>query len=58
MYIVHPHNACSYALCLEATEEDQIPLVEGEVIEQIEQVDEDWWFGVGAGGTKSGLFPG
>lgn len=33
-------------------------LVEGELIEQIEQLDEGWWSGVGAGGTKSGLFPG
>ena len=32
-------------------------LVEGEVIEQIEEIDEGWWSGVGEGGTKSGLFP-
>jgi hypothetical protein len=32
-------------------------LVEGEYIEQIEEADEGWWTGVGAGG-KSGLFPG
>lgn len=33
-------------------------LVEGELIEQIEQLDEGWWSGVGADGAKSGLFPG
>ena len=32
-------------------------LVEGEYIEQIEEIDEGWWFGVGPGGKK-GLFPG
>ena len=31
-------------------------LIEGEYIEQIEEVDEGWWSGVGAGG-KAGLFP-
>lgn len=51
-----------------------MPLEEGEEIEQIEQVDEGtfflgvrvqklrmfvvWWSGVGAGGHKSGYFPG
>ncbi len=35
-----------------------MPLVEGELIEQIEQLDEGWWSGVGEGGAKSGLFPG
>ena len=33
-------------------------LREGEVIEQIEQLDEGWWSGVSADGTRSGLFPG
>ena len=33
-------------------------LGEGEVIEQIEQLDEGWWSGIGAHGTKQGLFPG
>lgn len=32
-------------------------LVEGEVIEQIEEVGEGWWSGVGQGGAKTGLFP-
>jgi hypothetical protein len=33
-------------------------LVEGEIIQQIEEVDEGWWTGVGGGGSKAGLFPG
>lgn len=32
-------------------------LVEGEVITQIDQVDEGWWFGVSEDGKKQGLFP-
>lgn len=32
-------------------------LVEGELIEQIEEIDEGWWQGVGEGGAKHGLFP-
>ena len=27
------------------------------MIEEIEQVDKDWWYGVGGGGAKCGLFP-
>ena len=33
-------------------------LVEDELIEEIEQLDEGWWSGVGSDGAKSGLFPG
>jgi len=33
-------------------------LVEDELIEEIEQLDEGWWSGVGSSGAKSGLFPG
>ena len=33
-------------------------LVEEELIEEIEQLDEGWWSGVGSSGAKSGLFPG
>ena len=33
-------------------------LVEGEVIHQVEQLDEGWWNGVSIDGMKSGLFPG
>ena len=32
-------------------------LTEGELVEQIEQLDEGWWQGVGPGG-RCGLFPG
>lgn len=32
-------------------------LVEGEVVTQIDQVDEGWWFGVSEDGKKQGLFP-
>ncbi|CDO74750.1 hypothetical protein BN946_scf184411.g7 [Trametes cinnabarina] len=41
----------------EAQEDNEMDLVEGELIEQIEQLDEGWWSGVGAGGAKQGLFP-
>ena len=43
---------------MQAQEDNEMNLVEGELIEQIEQLDEGWWSGVGAGGTKQGLFPG
>lgn len=33
-------------------------LLEGELIEQIEEIDEGWWSGVGDNGRKTGLFPG
>ena len=33
-------------------------LVEGELIEEIEKLDEGWWSGVGENGAKHGLFPG
>jgi len=33
-----------------------MPLTEGELIEQIEELDEGWWAGVGPGG-KQGMFP-
>jgi hypothetical protein len=39
-------------------EENEIDLVEGELIEQIETVDYSWWSGVGDKGRKTGLFPG
>lgn len=32
-------------------------LIEGEIIEDVDQVDESWWTGSGPGG-KAGLFPG
>lgn len=39
-----------------ADEENEMTLVEGEIVEQIEMIDEGWWSAVGEGG-KSGLFP-
>ena len=41
---------------LQATEDNEMNLVEGEYIEQIEEIDDGWWSGVGPGG-KTGLFP-
>jgi hypothetical protein len=41
----------------QAQEDNEMSLTEGELIEQIEQVDEGWWSGIGQGGAKSGLFP-
>ncbi|KAH7904713.1 SH3 domain-containing protein [Hygrophoropsis aurantiaca] len=40
----------------EAAEDNEMTLVEGELVEQIEEVDEGWWSGV-VGGVKNGLFP-
>jgi hypothetical protein len=39
-------------------EANEMALEEGEVITQIDQVDEGWWFGVSEDGKKEGLFPG
>ncbi|KAI1787010.1 hypothetical protein LXA43DRAFT_1085152 [Ganoderma leucocontextum] len=41
----------------DAQEDNEMDLIEGELIEQIEELDEGWWSGVGAHGTKQGLFP-
>lgn len=38
-------------------EANEMTLVEGEVVTQIDQVDEGWWFGVSEDGKKQGLFP-
>lgn len=38
-------------------EDNELALVEGEMVEDIEQLDENWWTGTGPGG-QSGLFPG
>jgi hypothetical protein len=32
-------------------------LLEGEVVTEIDQVDEGWWYGVSEDGKKQGLFP-
>lgn len=33
-------------------------LNEGEVVVQIDQVDEGWWYGMSEDGKRQGLFPG
>jgi hypothetical protein len=40
----------------EKAEENEIELVEGQVVTNIEMVDEDWWMGTNSKG-ESGLFP-
>ncbi|KAI9256458.1 hypothetical protein BDA99DRAFT_441889 [Phascolomyces articulosus] len=40
-----------------AGEANEMTLVEGEVVVQIDQVDEGWWYGVSEDGKKQGLFP-
>lgn len=40
----------------QATEDNEMTLIEGEHIAQIDEIDDGWWSGVGPGG-KSGLFP-
>lgn len=39
-----------------ADEENELDLAEGEIVEDVEQIDEGWWSGSLNG--KSGLFPG
>jgi hypothetical protein len=52
-----PHYGSSVShYSFQATEDNEMTLVEGEYIEQIEEIDEGWWSGVGPGG-KIGLFP-
>ncbi|CAO0796533.1 unnamed protein product [Mucor circinelloides] len=41
----------------DASETNEMSLLEGEVVTQIDQVDEGWWFGVSEDGKKQGLFP-
>lgn len=41
----------------DASESNEMTLFEGEVVHQIDQVDEGWWFGVSEDGKKQGLFP-
>ena len=43
---------------IQASEENEMHLVEGELIEEVEKLDEGWWSGVGDNGAKRGLFPG
>lgn len=39
-------------------EENEMTLNEGEVVVQIDQVDEGWWYGMSEDGKRQGLFPG
>lgn len=39
-------------------EDNEMKLVEGEILTEIEMVDEGWWSAVGDNGAKRGLFPG
>ncbi|RIA92835.1 hypothetical protein C1645_763904 [Glomus cerebriforme] len=41
----------------DATEDNEMSLIEGEIIKDIIQLDEGWWQGVSADGSRSGLFP-
>ncbi|CAM0135510.1 actin binding protein [Umbelopsis sp. WA50703] len=41
----------------DAAEDNEMSMAEGEVIHNIEQLDEGWWSGVSEDGTRSGLFP-
>ncbi|CAG8594001.1 5509_t:CDS:10 [Ambispora gerdemannii] len=41
----------------DADEGNEMPLVEGEIITNIVQLDEGWWEGVSEDGSKKGLFP-
>ncbi|KAI8337483.1 hypothetical protein BC941DRAFT_461129 [Chlamydoabsidia padenii] len=41
----------------DAGESNEMTLLEGEVITEIDQVDEGWWFGISEDGKKQGLFP-
>ncbi|KAG0743023.1 hypothetical protein G6F23_006353 [Rhizopus arrhizus] len=41
----------------DASEANEMSLEEGEVITEIDQVDEGWWFGISENGKKEGLFP-
>ncbi|GES75448.1 drebrin-like protein isoform X1 [Rhizophagus clarus] len=41
----------------DASEDNEMSLIEGEVIRDIIQLDEGWWQGVSADRSRSGLFP-
>ncbi|KAI8381244.1 uncharacterized protein BYT42DRAFT_613043 [Radiomyces spectabilis] len=54
----HGQGLCAVVLFgYEAGESNEMSLMEGEVVTQIDQVDEGWWFGVSEDNTKQGLFP-
>jgi hypothetical protein len=41
---------------MQPTEENELELTEGEIIEQIDPIADEWWSGVTSSG-KTGLFP-
>ncbi|RGB29839.1 hypothetical protein C1646_745191 [Rhizophagus diaphanus] len=41
----------------DASEDNEMSLLEGEIIKDIIQLDEGWWQGISADGSRSGLFP-
>ncbi|EXX51931.1 uncharacterized protein OCT59_023023 [Rhizophagus irregularis] len=41
----------------DASEDNEMSLLEGEIIRDIIQLDEGWWQGTSADGSRSGLFP-
>ncbi|CAO3678645.1 unnamed protein product [Umbelopsis vinacea] len=55
----HPGQSVSAVVLFsyDAAEDNEITMVEGEIIHNIEQLDEGWWSGVSEDGTRSGLFP-
>lgn len=57
---VHRYILCCCWLLIDTLlgEENEMTLNEGEVIVQIDQVDEGWWYGVSEDGKRQGLFPG
>lgn len=55
-----PHHqgvSATVLFAYEASENNEMSLNEGEIVHQIDQVDEGWWFGVSEDGKKQGLFP-
>ncbi|ORZ16034.1 hypothetical protein BCR41DRAFT_353416 [Lobosporangium transversale] len=41
----------------EKTEENEMTLIEGEILVNVQELDPGWWSGESADGTRSGLFP-
>ncbi|KAG2209836.1 hypothetical protein INT47_001985 [Mucor saturninus] len=53
----HQGVSATVLFAYEASENNEMTLHEGEIVHQIDQVDEGWWFGVSEDGKKQGLFP-
>ncbi|KAI9280308.1 hypothetical protein BC943DRAFT_348097 [Umbelopsis sp. AD052] len=58
---VDPHSGNGVSAVVlftyDASEENEISMAEGEIIHNIEQLDEGWWSGTSEDGSRSGLFP-